>query len=104
MNSAGTARIYCEGRNEQKGYQSEMTFEEGYILGMAWNVDSSQYKRVTQIDGKTVCYTDKTASFADDPEVTRAIQEAFKNRKDRGGVRQEEVVLLGADGPFEETT
>lgn len=90
-------------RKEQKGYQSEMTFEEGYILGMAWNVDSSQYKRVTQIDGKTVCYTDKTASFADDPEVTRAIQEAFKHRKDRGGVRQEEVVLLGADGPFEET-
>lgn len=90
-------------REDQKGYQSAMSFENGYIIGLAWNVDSSQYDTVREIDGKKICFTGKTASYADNASVIEGVRQMILNRKDGTGHMLEEAVVLGADGPFTDT-
>ena len=90
-------------RSDQKGYQSEMFWESGYIMALAWNVDSQQYNIVRQIDGRTVCFTNKTAAYADDSDIAKAIGLAIAKREEWGKLQPEELVCLGLDGPFEGT-
>lgn len=90
-------------RPGQTRFHSMLVWKEGYIMGLAWNVDASKYDTVRQIDGKTVCFVQKAASYADHAPVVNAIRAALRDTKDTGDMKPGEVVVLGVDGPFGET-
>lgn len=92
-------------RPDQKWFQASMFWENGYIIALAWNVDSSQYQTVRQIGGKTVSFTKKTKQYADDASITKTlrlvIEEQEKGDDSQGKRLMEEPVFLGVDGPFD---
>lgn len=91
-------------RPDKKFYQTSLFLQDGYIVGLAWNVDSSKYETVRQIREKSVCFTKKTIRYADDPVITEVVGNIMdKQIKVNKSFSPEELVLLGVDGPFSST-
>ena len=91
-------------RADQKGSYTRMDWLNGYFLTLAWNVDSGKYETVRRIDGKKVCFTEKTKPYADDSAVLGAIRLFIEKQiEESGSFPPEEMVFLGVDGPFSDT-
>ena len=92
-------------RDDQKGYQANLYLSNGYIVALAWNVDSARYDTVLPVEGLPLSFSAKTARYANDAAVMQAVQSALQMQKEknRGGFPLQEPVLLGIDGPFSGT-
>lgn len=90
-------------RSDQKRSQVRLRLENKYMVALGWNVDSTKYETVRQMDGKTVCFTSKTAKYADHTGVTEAIRLTLESAGSWRGLTPSEVVVLGVDGPFDRT-
>lgn len=63
----------------ENAHISSIYFENGYIVGLAWNVDITKYEVKEKINGITVCFAKACERYAKNKSALKAISSAVKS-------------------------